>query len=979
MVSCKRLFKKTGFLIVLTVIVSFAADVIILPTSESSGQSWKYTTSDPGTNWHTRGFNDAGWSSGNGGFGTDGTPGAFVRTTWQSSDIWLRKTFNTGELSQTQISNLYLRVHHDEGAEVYLNGVLAVSVTGFTSRYVNETVSSGAKAALISEGSNLIAVHCSQTAGGQYIDAGLGYQIQNTGDKPKLLGPHIDKIRRLVFTKHHVIGTSGHYAYTEDLSNAAANFNFRGNSQLCLLEIADNYDVTITTLLEDKDGVFRNPDVSWDGKRILFAWKKSPREDDYHLYEMDFATRKVTQLTFGLGLADYEGVYLPNGNIMFNSTRAIQTIDCFYTEVSNMYLMDGKGNYMRRIGYDQVTTNYPQVSSDGTITYTRWEYNDRGQIFPQGLFQMYPDGTAQTALYGNNSWFPTSILHTRNIPETGKYIAILAGHHTMPHGKLALIDPSLGREENSGITMLAPAHKLKDTIRVDAWGQDGEQWQFPYPLDENNYLVSYRPNGAQRFGLYFMTRDGDNVLLASDGELSCTQAVPLAARPLPSLLADRTDYTKSYGVFTMENVYFGQSLPGIPKGTIKKMRVVALEYRAYGMGTGFNSYVRMVGPYQSAHQSTPIGIQNTSWDVKKILGEADVYEDGSAAFKVPARTPVYLQAVDGKGHVVQTMRSWSTLMPGETFSCVGCHESKNEAVPPLPTSIASKKGPQDLAPFHDISGQGFSFRKMIQPILNDKCVTCHKSGNSVDLTDTQVWDPPAATAEEPMLKSAAKYWSRAYLTLTRKVPFVTTSIAKGEFVTYISPMSPPTLLPPYLGGAFNSPLIKWLAGGCNGRVQLTQREMDLFAAWIDLLVPYAGSYTENMKPEDETRYNVYQAKREALEAEELQNIQEYIDYLSTGIAPGSRDFKQNPQGTVIFELEFPGSSSKQIFQIPGGTRKKLIEVFNLQGKRIQGFETSGARVRWTGLSNGLPVENGFYIIRLKAGSYQSIRKFFLLR
>ncbi len=270
----------------------------------------------------------------------------------------------------------------------------------------------------------------------------------------RLLAPYRERIQRIVFTKHFDMGGS-HYAYTDAVSDedtlnpngTVKEFNFQGGSGLCLLEIGEDCRVTETTLLRDEDGVFRDPDVAYDGRRILFSWKKSAREDDYHLYEMDFETRAVRQLTFGLGFADYEGIYLPNGDIMFSSTRCVQNVDCWHVSVSNMYLMDRDGKYLRRIGFDQVHTNYPQVHpTSGLVTYTRWEYNDRGQIYPQPLFRMYPNGAQQTEYYGNNSYFPTTILHARGIPGTGKVLAVLSGHHTHQRGKLAIIDPARGRQ-----------------------------------------------------------------------------------------------------------------------------------------------------------------------------------------------------------------------------------------------------------------------------------------------------------------------------------------------------------------------------------------------------------------------------------------------------------------------------------------------------------------------------------------------------
>ena len=237
----------------------------------------------------------------------------------------------------------------------------------------------------------------------------------------------------------------------------------------------------VSTLIDDPDGVIRDPAVSYDGKRILFAWKKSDREDDFHLYEMEVATREIRQLTFGLGFADYEGCYLPNGDIIFTSTRCVQIVDCWWTEVSNLYTCDADGEFLRRVSFDQVHSNYPQVLPDGRVVYTRWDYNDRGQLFPQPLFQMNSDGTGQTEYYGNNSWFPTTIAHARAIPGSDKLIAIATGHHCIQTGALIVIDAKKGSRESSGVTLggaasrrqVGPAlstrrwlHRLRWALRV---------------------------------------------------------------------------------------------------------------------------------------------------------------------------------------------------------------------------------------------------------------------------------------------------------------------------------------------------------------------------------------------------------------------------------------------------------------------------------------------------------------------------------
>ena len=145
----------------------------VLPTSQATGQTWKYTTTVPASNWVATSFDDSAWSSGPGGFGTAGTPGAVVRTTWNTADIWLRRAFNPGALTAQQVSNLVFNLHHDEDVEVYFNGVQVFSAPGYISAYLHFPFTDAARAALRLNATNTLAVHCHQTTGGQYVDVGL--------------------------------------------------------------------------------------------------------------------------------------------------------------------------------------------------------------------------------------------------------------------------------------------------------------------------------------------------------------------------------------------------------------------------------------------------------------------------------------------------------------------------------------------------------------------------------------------------------------------------------------------------------------------------------------------------------------------------------------------------------------------------------------------------------------------------------------
>jgi hypothetical protein len=141
----------------------------IIPAADQQSASWQYTTSAPGGDWFKPGFDSAQWKEGKGGFGTRGTPGAVIGTVWNTREIWLRREV---ELSPEKCRDPQAWLHHDEDVEVYINGVLALKSSGWISDYESFPLTNAARNA-IKPGKNLIAIHCRQTTGGQYIDLGL--------------------------------------------------------------------------------------------------------------------------------------------------------------------------------------------------------------------------------------------------------------------------------------------------------------------------------------------------------------------------------------------------------------------------------------------------------------------------------------------------------------------------------------------------------------------------------------------------------------------------------------------------------------------------------------------------------------------------------------------------------------------------------------------------------------------------------------
>jgi hypothetical protein len=633
-----------------------------------------------------------------------------------------------------------------------------------------------------------------------------------------------------------------------------------------------------------------------------------------------------------LPVADCEPSFLPDGRIVFTSTRDVHISDCWYRAGGNIYCCDADGGNIRRLTFDQLMTNNPQVLQDGRIVYTRWEYNDRSALFNHPLIAMNPDGTAQTEFYGNNSMFPAALIDARGIPGSQKVIALIAGHHSIYKGKLDLIDRTRGIQAGRGIEFVntklngTPGRESADFIRpeppdpskpyldlkIDVFGQFGPQYSLPYALDEENYLCSFCPEGYlppfgpfnPPLGVYYMTADGVRELLAFDDWQGTGLAIPVMARTAPPVRASLVRPRDNYGVYTIQDVYEGPGLAGIARGTAKKLRVVALEYRVARMGYGQNG-----GECETGLCQTPISLNSGSWDVKHVLGEVDIEADGSCNFEVPAHTPVYFQVLDAKGYTIQSMRSWSTLHSGERFSCMGCHENKTSVATSPKTTVALSKPLQKLKPFagkeHPLVARlasqswldsvenylgvnaprsldaaapvdGFSFVQEIQPIFDRHCVSCHnasKIGKSKISLTGEVADPKTVK----LIGAGQVDPKRAY---THSYVAVTTSgnPDKNPWMTWLKPRSRAVMLPPYHTGASRSKIMDCFEPAHYG-VKVSENEKRTFACWLDLLVPFCGSYTQHntWTNAEKAEFGYFQEKRRAYAAAELETLRRSAD------------------------------------------------------------------------------------------------------
>ncbi|MEI7947374.1 MAG: hypothetical protein WCJ02_11790 [bacterium] len=643
---------------------------------------------------------------------------------------------------------------------------------------------------------------------------------------------------------------------------------FKAGAAIAILKRTVDGTYSKSYLLRDDTGMIRDLDVSHDARRILFSWKKSEKNDDWHLYEMTLETKAIRPITREPGVADIQGRYLYDDRILYHSSRCVQVTDCNESiDVVNLYTCNLNGGDIIRLGFDQVATQFPSMLEDGRIVYTRWDYNDRGQIFTQALFTMNPDGTKQQALYGNNSWYPTSLIQARQMQGTDELVAIASGHHTPPCGRLVSINVSQGREEGMGMRWLAPEQPPK-IVRQDKAEQEGVLFQYPYPLTRDEFLVGcslYGKPKSSRFGIYWVHRNGARELLAADETCAYRHPMPLVPRKMPKRLPTTYPKPTGDGIFYVDDVYAGEGLKGVSKGTIQALRVIALDFRAAAVGVNNNE-----GEGGSARVVTPISIIG-AWDVKRVLGDAPVEADGSVAFCAPSKTALYFQAIDKNGMAVQSMRSWVSLMPGEVYSCTGCHVNKNAApLSTVKTSIAMKKGPSALKPFHGLA-RGFSFLKEIQPILDKHCVRCHDGAlYDPSYTLTPGGKPFSLTSKE-MKDNAKRLWTESYYTLLQLKHYQKNKKRANTFINWLSPQDGPTMRQPYTFGAAASPMIKMLAAGHRDdkgktRIELSNMEMEKIACWIDLAVPFCGDYWEAncWSPEDKEWYQRQEEKRKKL-------------------------------------------------------------------------------------------------------------------
>jgi hypothetical protein len=575
----------------------------------------------------------------------------------------------------------------------------------------------------------------------------------------------------------HWYANFGYYADSED------HLPYGDGGKLCRLNLATK---AVTIILEDKQGSIRDPVVDYDAQKILFSYRKGG-ERFLHLYEIQLDGSGLRQLTDG-PYDDLEPCYLPNGKIVFVSTRCNRWVSCWFTKVANLHTCNADGSNIRQISANIEHDNTPWPLPDGRILYQRWEYVDRSQVNYHHLWTANPDGTSETIYFGNQH--PgTVMLDAKPIPNTQKVVAIFSPMHGLPdhNGTIEIVDIQEG---------------------PDAWTTArplllGSDYRDPWAFSEKLFMAAK----VNRLMLIDDNGKTEEIYRISDEEaaakLECHEPRPIVRRQREPIIPERINSQNTTGTLVLMNVYQGRNMDGVKRGEIKKLLVLETLPKPINFSGGMEP-ITMGG----------------SFNLERVLGTVPVEPDGSANIELPAMRSVFFVALDENDMAVKRMQSFTSVQPGETRGCIGCHEQRTRTVSLHGNTMALQRKPSRIEPIADCPDV-FDFPRDIQPILDKLCCDCH------GFEKTERGGPFAGNV---LLADGRENWySDSYITLTTHTLFSDNrNKARSNY-------------PPRELGSSASRILKMLDGSHHD-VRADEHEFKMLRLWIDTGATYAGTY-----------------------------------------------------------------------------------------------------------------------------------------
>ncbi len=583
-------------------------------------------------------------------------------------------------------------------------------------------------------------------------------------------------------------------------------------------------------------GSVHHPDLSFDGKRILFAYCDHTESNAdlrrFVIYEIDVEGNHLRQVTGTqqddlaradgrntVMIEDWDPCYLPDGGFAFVSTRNQGGVRCHfgdrYCPTYTLYRGELDGTAIKPMAFGEANEWDPSVLHDGRVIWTRWDYINRHDTLFQSLWTTRPDGTAPEHFYGNYTRNPCSIAEAKAIPGSHKVVATATAHHSFTAGSIIVIDPQRGKDGADPITRITPEVGFPET---EGWPLGA--YATPWPLTENLFLVAYSPSPHTRqskaqatndYAIYLIDTLGGRELIYQDDSMSSFSPIPVIPRSKPPTLpaqaapaADNSD--DASGVFVVQNVYEGAA--DLKPGSVKSLRVVRVD--------------------PQTTQAVPPRSHVLFETAKKILGTVPVSDDGSVAFRAPAGKSLLFQLLDENGMAVMSMRSFTYLHPGETVSCVGCHAPSGSAPRvqrPVEDLIIHELKPP-AGPKYET---GLSFARTVQPVLDRYCIDCHglnQTEGGINLLGTIEARPPDV---KKLLASTA------YNSLVSRKGLVALALRNQE-TDYSRPKD-------YYAHAGR--LAAMLLKGDANHQPLDAESLERMVNWLDLNAQFFGDYSWN--------------------------------------------------------------------------------------------------------------------------------------
>jgi hypothetical protein len=696
----------------------------------------------------------------------------------------------------------------------------------------------------------------------------------------------------IVFVKRMPYASSHYYG---DINEGTAADRFRPENGIYAYNLRTRAERKIVTAAElpGGKGFVGKIALSFDAAKILFDFRENPgagfrvwevKADGGGLRQVSFPppdeAAKAARWRNGWHTDDIHPAYLPDGRIIFASTRSERTVLCggpSQLVAPTLHRMDADGGRVEPLSQSPVSEFCPVVLDDGRVMYHRWEYVDKGARVAKVVCAMNPDGTRPQELFGLADDDTTIYMYPQPLPGSPhRFVCVGTCHYNQGGclGPILLVDYGMGLREHGPdpnepgfvpgdprfpVVNITP-HVFVPRRSEPGWhflvpggryvpdgnGTKGRLYTHPYPVSDRAFLVSCKMNPADHyknvanaFSIVLIDPEGRHRPVHADPALSCWHPTPRVARPVPPRVESVRDpqvAAANQALCLAANVYHG--MEGVKPGEVKWLRINEVLPRYWSTGRTWNP-----------------SLSSSSWKAalwpRVQWGVVPVEADGSAYFVVPADRNIFLQALDENFREIQRERTYVNYRAGEVRSCTGCHGQANRtpaAVAGAP--FASTRAPSIPQPQPcDLkanggdgrAGQVIHYPTDIQPIFDAQCVKCHAGKD--------------AAGGLRLTSEVTQFYNTSYEELARKElagPIIAEfqSFRQGDRGNYNGAYLPPRSL-----GCSKSVLIAVLTDPAHPKnakedhaKMLTKMEVMVLSRWVDTNYQFYGSYFGRQHP-----------------------------------------------------------------------------------------------------------------------------------